>query len=118
MYHFDYRRESGCEIFPEIWGVPHSSELQFVFDNPSYKCKKFDTKSSKLGYSMRTLWKNAAKYGYPDITYKKNIWPDWTEKNDENILFSKQGELLLEYGRRKEYCDFWENVFLARTEYI
>lgn len=117
LYHFAHACTPGPEIQGHGLGVYHGAELPYVFDNnfdSSYGCNATQA-DRRLMFLTSQLWADFAEDGAGIQDRWPLYHPGTGNHNDIALLldFAHQyeGSFSVEYGRRKQYCDFLDTIF-------
>jgi carboxylesterase type B len=97
LYHFD---------IPTAGVVLHASEIPFVFDDAAVQK---DQAKQKVAEALGDLWYSFAQGSGPGEN-----WPAYKNTTDLNIVIRSPmdgAKFATETAHRKEYCDFWFNLF-------
>ena len=103
VYQFVYK---GRWLANKILGDYHSSEMQFVWDQPFPSfLHKFNEKDKEMAASFSKFWGNHSHFGSPNGK-GGGIWPRYTAKDDEVLLLDvpPQPQIHLDTVA----CDFWD----------
>jgi para-nitrobenzyl esterase len=110
MYQFTYDPPGWIDV--DILGEYHSSEIEFVYDNPWPPIvHEFNSDGEAVASMMGYYWANMAFFLSPNQNPQKNGYPVWP-------LFSPAEEPLLRIDYPPEIeifyfttiCDFWDTV--------
>lgn len=102
-----------------LLGDYHSSELDFVFNNPWPPIlHDFSANDQNMSDIMTLFWSNMAANGDPNVPYNNNeippiIWPQYDAVADVNIQLELPVGLTASLLEKQ--CDFWDTVFAQTT---
>lgn len=105
LYHFTYAPEG--TLLPGL-GSFHSSEVEYVFGNPSQLDPK-PLSDDELGLSAAIMgyWSRHAAAGDPNRD-KAFAWPKYDVTGDENIVLDLG--IAKEAHLEEDLCDFWDGI--------
>jgi len=109
FYQFTY---DAAWIDVDILGEYHSSEIEFVYDNPWPEfVHDFNSQGQAVADMMGYYWANMAQNNTPNLVPPKNgypVWPDFTMMEEPLLRIDYPPEIEIFYFTT--ICTFWDTV--------
>jgi len=111
LYHFTFAAPNWVDQW--LLGDYHSSELEFVFNNPwPPLVHDFDPEDTEMAAALGAYWTNFAASGTsPNKGPAGGLlaWPQFSS----DILMNMNIPLAVENGYLDNICDFWDTITVA-----
>ena len=114
LYEFDY---VGDWVEDPSLGVYHSSELEFVFDNPwPPLVHSFSSRDARMADTIGAYWANLVVSNDVNVgELTEAVWQKWTAADKSSLRLDVP--VKAEKAMHAAICDFWDNLAAKRRPY-
>ncbi|RWS23808.1 acetylcholinesterase-like protein, partial [Leptotrombidium deliense] len=108
FYHFTYRSKKN-NVWPDWFGVGHSSELFYVFGKPLKYREQFDDIDRALSNDVIRIWTTFAKTGVPPLP--SNVigkqWPLYNQSHPNHVIINPLKASIKHDAPKDGICNKW-----------
>ncbi|KAH7932690.1 hypothetical protein HPB49_001142 [Dermacentor silvarum] len=107
VFAYVFAHKSSKLSLPEWMGVPHASDIQFVFGDPY--AEDSDSLDGRMSEAFIRILASFSENGIPELP-KAQKWPQFTFSTPKVILIS-QGHFNETQGFRASQCERWRSLY-------